>query len=297
MTARGRRWLAPATCLLLTLFSCAKAQGFCRANSCDPSRGESCTVDANGCHLGARTLYWGGGPIPFLVQADGSPKNKIDATTFEKVIQNAFHTWSDVYCAPGKHPSFAGVSTGQTPSSVVEYIAGQANANIFMFRDDTWMATAPGSALALTTVSYDWHTGQIYDADVEVNGTGGNITNGLPMDGADLPSIMTHELGHFLGLDHSPKKTATMFVTYQAKKGNLRVLDSDDIAGVCAIYPPKAAATIQPPHYVVGAPLAGCSAAPRIAPANARSAWLLLALGCAVALGIRRAAHGERRET
>ena len=37
--------------------------------------------------------------------------------------------------------------------------------------------TAPGSALALTTVSYDWHTGEIYDADVEVNGTSGKITN------------------------------------------------------------------------------------------------------------------------
>ena len=111
---------------------------------------------------------------------------------FEKVIANAFNTWASASCGAGKHPSISAMSGGQTPSSAVEYVQGQPNANIFMFRDDAWMATLPGSALALTTVSYDANTGQIYDADVEVNGTGGNITNGRPTDGADLPSIITH---------------------------------------------------------------------------------------------------------
>jgi hypothetical protein len=283
MTNALRRWAVPAACMALSLFGSSSARAFCRTNTCDPARGENCSVDKDGCRQGGKSLYWGLPVVPFLVQADGSPKNHIDATSFEKVIANAFNTWSSANCGAGKHPSISAMSGGQTPSSVVEYIQGQPNANIFMFRDDTWMATIPGSALALTTVSYDSNTGRIYDADVEVNGTGGNITNGRPTDGADLPSIITHELGHFLGLDHSPKPTATMFITYKSGIGNLRVLDPDDIAGVCTIYPPQgrvAAAAGPQTIDVVSAPLAGCSLSSGARPgSSARLLWVALVLG------------------
>ena len=283
---RACAWL-PALCLLLPLFASARAQAFCRTNSCDPARGENCTVDSDGCRQGAKPLYWGVNPVPFVVQADGSVKNHIDASAFESVLSAAFSTWSNANCGAGKHPTISAVSMGQTPTATVEYVPGQSNANIFMFRDDTWMATIPGSALALTTVSYDWKTGQIFDADVEVNGTAGNITNGKPTDGADLPSIMTHEIGHFMGLDHSSKKTATMYISYEAGKGNLRSLDPDDVAAICTIYPSKS--LISRPVQtidVVEAPLNGCSLASP-APEGSRSWWALLSIG--VACAARRA--------
>ena len=232
-------------------------------------------------------MYWAINPVPFLVQGDGSAKNHIDATTFETVLVSAFNTWATANCGQGKHPTISAMSGGQTPVSNVEYVPGQANANIFMFRDDTWMASAPGSALALTTVSYDFHTGEIYDADVEVNGTAGNITDGRPSDGADLPSIMTHEIGHFIGLDHSPKKTATMFISYEAGKGNLRALDPDDIAAVCTIYPPKGKVADSSGEVDVVEPaLAGCSLSEAPREGSLGVAWLML--GLAGMFGARR---------
>jgi hypothetical protein len=281
MTSALCRWAVPAACVALSLLGSSPAQAFCRTNTCDPARGENCSTDKDGCKLGGKLLYWGVPSIPFLVQSDGSAKNHIDAPAFEKVIASAFNTWSSANCGVGKHPSIGARSGGQTPSSVVEYVQGQPNANIFMFRDDTWMATIPGSALALTTVSYDANTGQIFDADVEVNGTGGNITNGRPTDGADLPSIITHEIGHFLGLDHSPKPSATMFITYQAGSGNLRALDPDDVAGICTIYPPQGGYTPGPQTIdIVTPPLAGCALSTAAEPGRAAGLlWAALVLG------------------
>jgi hypothetical protein len=297
MTRALRRWAAPAACVALTLLASSPAWAFCRTNTCDPARGENCSKDNDGCRLGGKSLYWGLPAIPFLVQSDGSPKNHIDAPAFEKVIASAFNTWSSANCGAGKHPSISAMSGGQTPSDAVEYVPGQPNANIFMFRDDTWMATIPGSALALTTVSYDANTGQIFDADVEVNGTGGNITNSRPSDGADLPSIVTHEIGHFLGLDHSPKPSATMFITYKAGTGNLRVLDPDDVAGICAIYPPQGSATVSGPETVdvITAPLAGCSLSSTAGGSGACALWAALLLGSALVRTRNRRRRAYRR--
>jgi hypothetical protein len=296
MTAALRHRAVPVACLALTLFGSAQAQAFCRTNTCDPARGENCSVDKDGCRQGGKSLYWPLPTIAFVVQSDGSAKNHIDATAFEKVIASAFNTWSLANCGAGKHPSISAMSVGQTPGSVVEYVQGQPNANIFMFRDDTWMASIPGSALALTTVSYDSNTGQIYDADVEVNGTGGNITNGRPSDGADLPSVITHELGHFLGLDHSPKATATMFITYKPGIGNLRALDPDDMAGICTIYPPQGRDTSGPLTIdVVTPPLTSCalSAASRTG-SGARWLWTALVLSSLVVARRRRQSRHAR---
>ena len=279
MITSSKRWLSAAACLVAALSTSTSARAYCRTNSCDASRGENCSVDKDGCRQGGKALYWGVSPVPFLVDQAGSDKNKVDAAAFDQVIAAAFHTWSAANCGKSMHPNIGGVSMGQTSSSTVEYLAGQENANIFMFRDDMWMATAPGSALALTTVSYDWHTGEIYDADVEVNGTGGNITNGRPTDGADLPSIMTHEVGHFLGLDHSSKKSATMFLSYVPGKGDLRGLDVDDMAAVCLIYPPRGfVASSTGPKYVVASPLAGCALAAVPSAALGPGCWGLLGL-------------------
>ncbi|WNY26450.1 matrixin family metalloprotease [Methanolapillus ohkumae] len=50
---------------------------------------------------------------------------------------------------------------------------------------------------------------------------------------ADVQSVVLHELGHSLGLGHSEYSTAVMQGEYRADK---RILTSDDIDGIIAIY-------------------------------------------------------------
>lgn len=221
--------------LVWSVSQAAPAHAFCRTNSCDPARNEVCTR-VDGCLTGGLPLVWANSCVTYAVQRDGSTKNAISASDLDGVIAGAFQTWMTAKCSDGSSPSIEVSSIGQVDCAKVEYNKNQGNANIYVFRDDEWTGTG-ANALALTTVWYDWHTGKIYDADVEINGTGGDITNGAPQDGADLPSIITHESGHFLGLDHSTNPAATMYAYYMPRRDNLRELNPDDVAGICEIYP------------------------------------------------------------
>lgn len=248
MIRAARLFASLSFCFAVTAFSSSNAFAFCRTNSCDPARGEVCSLDDNGCRVGGVDLIWANSCVTFAVQRDGSKRNAIDAKSFEQVISNAFDTWMAADCGDGGHPSISVSSLGEVECKEVEYTKG-ANANIYMFRDDEWLASGPGNALALTTVWYDWHTGKIYDADTEVNGSVGSvepgtpgydsrITNSAPEDGADLPSIITHESGHFLGLDHTHfHEDATMNANYNPGGHDLRTLTQDDIDAICAVYP------------------------------------------------------------
>jgi hypothetical protein len=54
----------------------------------------------------------------------------------------------------------------------------------------------------------------------------------------DLPSVVTHEAGHFLGIAHTQLSDRTITMYPSIDTGEIRVLSPDDIAAICAIYPP-----------------------------------------------------------
>ena len=58
-------------------------------------------------------------------------------------------------------------------------------------------------------------------------------TNNNPPTGIDLLTVAIHEIGHSLGLDHTPVTTAVMFANYGGINTNL---DQDDINGVVNLY-------------------------------------------------------------
>src|SRR5205085_6953973 len=84
-------------------------------------------------------------------------------------------------------------------------------------------------------------TGEIYDADIEVNAANNTVT--ISEDPKkieyDLQAILTHEVGHFIGIAHSPEPTAVMFASYSPGSIAQRKLTPDDVKAVCAIYPPN----------------------------------------------------------
>ncbi len=111
--------------------------------------------------------------------------------------------------------------------------------------------------IALTTVSYLDGTGEIVDADMELNAWDGSgpsppgfyFTCVDPPDitctslgqasciAVDVQNVVTHEAGHVLGLAHSSDPTATMYAQAPLGETSKRTLAQDDVNGVCAIYP------------------------------------------------------------
>jgi hypothetical protein len=86
-------------------------------------------------------------------------------------------------------------------------------------------------------VSFNEDTAEIYDADVELLSSWTDFTIGDENVGVDLASVVTHEAGHFLGLNHTLELGATMRSGHVAGTLGGRALSDDDRAGICAIYP------------------------------------------------------------
>jgi hypothetical protein len=130
---------------------------------------------------------------------------------------------------------------GPVSCDLVQYNEYGPNQHAIIFRDGTWPHMQDTSnELALTTVTYDKDTGEIYDADMEINSSIPlSTTATVPAGGYDFESIVTHETGHFLGMAHSQDTHATMYAHYTAGDDVMRDLTADDVAGICSIYLPN----------------------------------------------------------
>ena len=129
---------------------------------------------------------------------------------------------------------------GPVACSLVQYDQNGPNQHVIVFRDSGWPYDDSSNTLALTTVTYDRLTGEIYDADMEINTHDQtlSIAPTVPSGGYDFESIVTHETGHFLGMAHSTDTFATMYAHYTVGSELMRALTGDDITGICSIYSP-----------------------------------------------------------
>ena len=111
---------------------------------------------------------------------------------------------------------------------------------------DCWALGA--GLLAVTVLTYD-ATGALLDADVEINGDISylslvdsppcppeNVTKNCV--GNDVQAIVTHELGHAVGLDHSSDPASTMYATAPLGETSKRVIDPVSARFLCEVYPP-----------------------------------------------------------
>ncbi len=208
------------------------ASAFCRSTTCTGD----CERDADGCKTTGKKLSWKSACIGYSLQRDGT--ENIPMKHVRPAIARCFANWVDLECEDGTATiSFSeldDVSCRQT-----EYNAGdEGNANIVLFQDTKWKYTSADNNLAKTTVTFDDESGEIFDADIEINHAYNYFTISDDNVSYDLESVVTHEVGHFIGLDHSFDFDATMNATYEKGSIELRTIELDDIDGACAAYPP-----------------------------------------------------------
>lgn len=222
-----------------TAFAAAPASAFCRSTTCSGD----CPRDENGCKITGAPLAWPGICVGFSIQRDGTVN--LPMAKVRPAIEAGFVAWSDLDCGAGT-ASLAFSELDDVTCHRAEYAEDGPNANIILFQDTRWSYKGADNTLAKTTVTFDTDSGEILDADMEINHAYNEYTVDDDHVVYDLQSIVAHEVGHFIGLDHSADPDATMFAGYDEGSTTIRTLEADDIAAVCAVYPPDRGGDCEP---------------------------------------------------
>ncbi len=223
-----------------TLAASVHASAFCRTTTVPVAPDFQPRPDK--CWEQGQPLFWRNSCVSYSVQRSASRQ-----VAFEDAANStsrAFTKWTGASCpTEGDGRSRVSIDVrdlGPVDCGEVNYNQAGGNQNVIVFRDEKWPHSDSNNTLALTTVTFNPETGEIYDADMEVNTFDQRVTlvDPVPQDGYDFASIMTHETGHFLGLAHSGDNRATMFANYTPGATAMRNLTSDDVAGICEVYRP-----------------------------------------------------------
>jgi uncharacterized protein (TIGR03437 family) len=152
------------------------------------------------------------------ITGDSDPVNAIGA---------ALATWSGV------------------PTSAVRFLAQRSTAavnnasdrqHVMVFSDTPDIRSILGDAVAITAIYYVVADGAITDTDIIFNPRY-TFSTTFADDTMDLQSVVTHELGHALGANHTNVLGAAMFQSGLANNNCQASLSSDDIAFVSSLYP------------------------------------------------------------
>lgn len=207
-------------------------------------------------------ISWPGNCYHYSIHAEGS--RDVDWPILVDIVRASFAAWEDVACS-----SFSFEETAPATVDRAEFNIDQGNVNLLVWRESTWDEVVDGETvrrdpaiIALTSVMYDKNTDQILDVDIEFNGVYhrfGVLTGALGDNNKmDLQSVLTHELGHTLGIDHSSVPGAVMQPYGGPGETHMRTLSQDDIDAICAIYPFEDAEDVCREPYC-GLDLAGTS--------------------------------------
>jgi MYXO-CTERM domain-containing protein len=249
--------------------------------------------------------WWATRGHSFQIDSQGTPDVLPETDVFD-AIRRSFQTWSQVTCSDLTFPEEP-LSTNPA-SRGVGYFNPGPNHNLVLFRTracsavvpvgdacrsqggcsnlyDCWDDSQGSSVIASTLVTSNRQSGQILDADIEVNNAPRgsapafkfaviDTCTGSQADcGIDVQNTVTHEAGHTVGLDHSTDPSATMYASGPPGETSKRDLAQDDIDGICSIYPKGAATAVCGSAADSGG--CGCSAA-QTGPGAALGTLLLL---------------------
>ncbi len=173
-----------------------------------------------------------GGRIIYNLNPAGS--DDLPFSQVEQAIAASFRVWEDV---PTSSVAF---TRGPNATSTT---TGNDNLLQFFWLENS-TTTPDGLNLAgalaisrLTTIISGPRTGEIIDASLVFNGNQYQWATDGRGNAADIAEVATHEIGHILGLSHSPVGGATMFPRSGIGRIGGRTLATDDQIAVSVVYP------------------------------------------------------------
>jgi MYXO-CTERM domain-containing protein len=210
-----------------------QAEAFCRSTTC---LDDNCKTDVNGCNTTDKPLFWKSSCVGVSMQK--TPGLTIPDSSLNDTLNAAMAAWNNIQCPAGGPLSIKLERQPDVPCTDAFFNKTGKNVNGVLFRSVEWPYPGNQNTLGFTTVTFSVQDGEILDADIEINATpSGQLTVGDSQVRNDLQSILTHELGHFIGMAHTNSKGATMVPFYVPHTVSLRDLEADDIAGACEAYP------------------------------------------------------------
>jgi matrixin len=216
------RCLTVAACLAIASSAGAFQREMTNDEDCTEAPGINCP------HRGT-PLAWRAFPVRYFVNSDSSG---LSFGAVRDAVSAAFSTWQDA-SDDGIPFEFAGQthegSDGQDGRNTVSFPRLGENA---------------ADTFAQSIITYDSHSGEIFDVDIELNGDepfavlpDGEMNPFDPR--VDVQAVTTHESGHLLGLAHENRFGSDVVMFFSDTSGSTqhRTLASDDRSGVRAIYP------------------------------------------------------------
>jgi hypothetical protein len=158
-------------------------------------------------------MRWAAEQVPVALDATHGSRT-LDAAQVEQALDAALASWSAL------------------PEARVLFEHALQAKTLVRFHHEHWPYAK--DQLAVTILIAREKSGEIVSGTIEIN----EQHNRFGAGGHDLQGVLTHELGHLLGLGHSDDAHATMFATTAPGELTQRDPNDDDRAGVAWLYPP-----------------------------------------------------------